>query len=494
MRPAAKEKSLFGPSRLRFLNEAQDINEVDWDNDRLSALWRYNLHYFDDLTAAGASDRRKWQTALIGRWIAENPPGQGIGWDPYPTSLRIVNWIKFSLGGNDLPPEAIDNLAIQVRWLERRIERHLLGNHLFANAKALLFAGLFFDGDEANRWKAKGEGILAREIGEQILSDGGHFERSPMYHSIILEDVLDLINAARSYSQDRSAFFASLPSIADAMRRWLREMCHLDGDIAFFNDAAFGIAAKPMALEAYAERLELPALAPVEPGLRHLDASGYVCIDMNDARAILDLAPIGPDYQPGHAHADSLSFELSVDGRRVIVNGGTSTYSSGPQRRHERSTAAHSTLEIDRADSSEVWADFRVARRARIFDVVIDGDRTPTTVTALHDGYRRLSGRPLHRRTWRFERRRITITDEIDGKYRQALVRFHLGRGVIATADPDRLSGTLTVPQGRKLDWRTSARANIVPSQWHPEFGLTVPIECLAIPFEGAQLKTEISW
>jgi uncharacterized heparinase superfamily protein len=37
---------------------------------------------------------------------------------------------------------------------------------------------------------------LRSELPEQVLADGGNFERSPMYHAIFLEDVLDLINAA----------------------------------------------------------------------------------------------------------------------------------------------------------------------------------------------------------------------------------------------------------------------------------------------------------
>ena len=36
--------------------------------------------------------------------------------------------------------------------------------------------------------------ILKKELSEQILPDGGHYELSPMYHSIILEDILDLHN------------------------------------------------------------------------------------------------------------------------------------------------------------------------------------------------------------------------------------------------------------------------------------------------------------
>src|SRR5690606_6973721 len=148
-----------------------------------------------DLCAEGGDRRSAWHLDLLRDWVAANPPGHGDGWEPYPTSLRIVNWIKWALAGNTLPPACVHSLAVQVRWLRRCLEIHLLGNHLFANAKALVFAGLYFSGPEAHRWLATGLRILEREIAEQILPDGGQFERSTMYHALAYEDMLDLVNA-----------------------------------------------------------------------------------------------------------------------------------------------------------------------------------------------------------------------------------------------------------------------------------------------------------
>src|SRR5439155_3503852 len=99
----------------------------------------------------------------------------------------------------------------QARWLRGRLEHHLLGNHLWANAKALVFAGAWFEGAEAERWLDTGVRLLRREFAEQILADGGHFERSPMYHAIALADVLDLC-----------ALDIALPGVlpAPAVARW----------------------------------------------------------------------------------------------------------------------------------------------------------------------------------------------------------------------------------------------------------------------------------
>lgn len=35
---------------------------------------------------------------------------------------------------------------------------------------------------------------------------------------------------------------------------------------------------------------------------------------------------IGPDYIPGHAHADTFNYELRIDGVPFIVDTGISTY------------------------------------------------------------------------------------------------------------------------------------------------------------------------
>jgi len=199
--PIKKRKSLISPTRFRFLNQEHDIaNASDWNNPSIDKLWLYTLHYFDYLNEKMDEQESEICRRIVERWIAENPPFTGNGWEPYPLSLRIVNWIKWFLAGNEPVKELTDSLYLQAWYLRRRLEFHLLGNHLFANAKALIFAGLFFEGVEAGKWLKKGLQILAKEVPEQILNDGGHFERSPMYHSIILEDLLDLINKTRGTS------------------------------------------------------------------------------------------------------------------------------------------------------------------------------------------------------------------------------------------------------------------------------------------------------
>ncbi|MEY5060918.1 MAG: hypothetical protein RIS45_839, partial [Planctomycetota bacterium] len=197
--PARREPSMKSATLLSFLDEERDLAVHGWDDPSLAKLWRYHQHYFDDLTAFGAASRTAWHRALIARWIHECPPGVGTAWEPYPTSLRLVNWIKWICAGNAPVEGMLESMAVQVRHLSKRLEWHLLGNHLFVNAKALVIAGSFFEGAEAHAWRALGWRILRAEIFEQILQDGMQFERSPMYHALATEDMLDLLNAFNAW-------------------------------------------------------------------------------------------------------------------------------------------------------------------------------------------------------------------------------------------------------------------------------------------------------
>jgi uncharacterized heparinase superfamily protein len=112
----------------------------------------------------------------------------------------------------------------------------------------------------------------------------------------------------------------------------------------------------------------------------------------------VDAGPIGPDYVPTHAHGDIFSFELSLDGHRIVVDGGTSTYVAGAERAWARSTRAHNTVEVAGADQCEFFGAFRVGRRGRPRDVTARVSEAGLELSGWHDGYRRLRGRPVHTR------------------------------------------------------------------------------------------------
>ncbi len=498
--PARREPSLEGATRLRFLGETNDLDRCGWDDPSLAKLWRYNQHYFDDLAAIGAEAREAWHRELLARWIAECPPARGTAWEPYPTSLRVVNWLKWLEAGHVPVDGMLDSLAAQVRHLSRRLEWHLLGNHLFVNAKALVLAGAFFDGPESDRWRGAGLRILRAQIPEQILPDGGQFERSPMYHALAVEDMLDLRNAMR---RRPGAFTAAERALVDdrlqPMRRFLEAVCHPDGEVSFFNDSAMGVAPTLAELDAYAGRLGLSGTGGTEDVGTLFPESGVARMVAGGAVLIADVGAVGPDYLPGHAHADTLSFELSIHGHRLLVNSGVSQYGLGPERLRQRGTAAHNTVVVAGADSSEVWGGFRVARRARVHDVgMSDGpagpDGRPTRVLhARHDGYRRI-GCGDHARTWTLEGGgALRVDDEVAaGTDVESFWHISPGWEVLpgASGRGIRLSGF-----GMTVELAVEGGAlRLCRSTYHPRFGSSVPNARAVVRFGGARTTVRIAW
>lgn len=486
------------PGCFVFLNHAGNLEQIGWDGPGEEKLWRYNQHYFDDLNALEADSRLDWHREIVASWIAQNPPGTGTGWESYPTSLRIVNWIKWSLRHGVADAAFLDSLAMQVRWLTRRLETHLLGNHLFVNAKALVFAGAFFSGDEAASWRRTGLDILRREIPEQILPDGGQFERSPMYHALAYEDMLDLYNLRRCFASDttwRENEDCELdPKMLALMGAWLHTMSHPNGELALFNDTAADIAPSLHELDIYAQRLGLPANA--RPQAAHLEDSGYIRLQVNEATVLFDAAPVGPDYLPAHAHADTLSLELSLNITRVIVNSGTSVYAEGLERSRQRSTAAHSTVMIDGQDSSEVWGSFRVARRAHPHDVRVKLERDKQHASARHDGYRRLPGGPVHERSLTLQCNGLLIADTIEGNFKSAQSRFYFHPEVSVEVDASGQRGAFRLPDGCAVTWHAEGNgaARVEASTWHPAFGVAMPNSCLVLDWEARRCALQFHW
>ena len=495
----ARSQKIFNNGSFNFLNESGNLGVIGWSGSDKSLLWRYNQHYFDCLSGFNAGSINTESQNLITDWISQNPPYFGVGWQPYPTSLRIVNWIKWILSGGAISSASEHSLYLQSRWLRKNFEFHLLGNHLFKNAKAIIFAGIYFDGKESNEWIKYGFYILDSQLDEQILDDGGHFERSPMYHAIILEDILDLIAISRgNESLFPNGVLLRMETISLRMFEWLSKMSHPDGQISFFNDAAFDIAPTLGEIQQYANKINF-TLPDVVFGnekleVNHLDTSGYICIASPKLFAVLDVAPIGPNYQPGHAHADTLSFELSIFGHRVFVNGGTSCYGLSKQRLHERSTKAHNTVTINEESSSELWAGFRVARRAQISRVDIHQTNEGIRVMGEHDGYRRLSSKNFHSRVWEIKDNDVCITDEISGNYQLSRSRFIIHPSILIGNKLDG-SWVMKLPSGGAVMFTVLVgEVRIENANYSPEFGLIQDTLCFCIDLVDGKSSVLISW
>ncbi|MGF1876775.1 heparinase II/III family protein [Photobacterium frigidiphilum] len=471
-----------------FLNKRDHIS--DWNDSSKDKLWLYNLHYFDDLNHSVASSRTELHIDLIDSWISENPYMKGNGWEPYTISVRTVNWIKWFNTLFIPKNEWLDSLALQVSALECQLEYHLLGNHLFSNGKALVFAGCYFSGDSADKWLRKGLSILEKEIPEQILDDGGNFELSPMYHNIILSDMLDLYNLSNAYPESISnSTKCYWLSVIEKMFFWSELMKHQDGEVSFFNDSAIGISPTISDLKGYAILLDIKSFNKKVCKLCHLVDSGYIIIQDDASKLILDVAKVGPDYIPGHAHADTLSFEMSIEGHRVFVNSGTSVYGVSDERLRQRKTESHNTVVVDGKDSSEVWSGFRVARRAYPSNPVITDKDGVISVECSHDGYVRLPGKVTHARKWQLQHGGLTISDHLSGSFISAEAHYHLHPDIrIEEADSDG-QVTLHLPSGSQYTISAEgADIKVLDTTWHPEFGLSIANKKLVLNFKQNEL------
>lgn len=386
----------YNHQTFTFLNRSVAFEDtIDWNYSKNGKLWTYNLTYFDFLHQKDMIKNDGLN--LIHNFIIHTDTLRDA-LEPFPISLRGINWIKF-LAKHDVHNQPIDNsLYAQYHILMDNLEYHLLGNHLLENGFSLLFGAYYFQDEQ---FYSAAKKILISELEEQILDDGAHFELSPMYHQIILYRVLDCINLLKNNSWKNQELLTLLETKAEVMLGWLQNITYADDTIPLLNDSANGIAPTSKELFEYAKRLSVK----IEP--TQLSQSGYRKKVTDRYEGVIDVGNIGPDYIPGHAHSDTFNFDLRIDGKPIIIDTGLSTYETNAQRTTERSTAAHNTVMIDDKEQSEVWGGFRVANRAKIIDL----KETEDTITASHDGYRSIGA--IHTRTFIFDHHRISIQDSI---------------------------------------------------------------------------------
>ena len=486
---------------FEFLNETICFDsEVDWGVSEKGRLWCYNLHYFQYLLL-NEGINAGYAVDLIKNWIEKNSVGSPDAWDPFPISLRLVNWIKF-LSLNNISEEdkavIVDSMAFQTRWLLKHLEYHLLGNHMFKNGKALMFMGLFFNGIEAGKWLEKGLTIVGAELDEQVLDDGGHFERSPMYHSMVLEDCLDLLNIVKAKKNSALKGFAdTLEEKTGKMVRYLSSMTHPDGRIGLFNDAAFGIETAPDGLFGYYKRVTGKELEMCSDNVQIFQDSGYyILAPDSETKMILDCGHVGPEYQPGHSHCDTLSFELSVKGMRVIVDSGCFQYEDGDIREYNRGNIGHNTITIDDENQSEVWGAHRCARKAAPLEVECgEKENGVLFFKGGHDGYKRLKGKPVHFREVTFQDKTWKIRDRIEGKKKHTIEsRLHLHPSMELEFEKNEIMVGTSGKRVLKIQLRGNGVIKIEKGWYCPEFGKKYACDVLVYQEDLVDLPFESGW
>ena len=419
-----------------FLQEEVSFSNLDnikWKLPSKSRLWLFNLNYFDyafDLGITYFSTKktkyfRAFET-LVKSWMNNHKKVEGDPWHPYPTSLRIVNWIfSYLLFQEEIEKREefrnilLNSLEFQLSYLESNLEYDLQGNHLFANAKALFIGGKFF---EKNRWSKKGKNILMSQLKEQILTDGGHFERSPMYHCQILNDLLDCFLVA-SETKD---FSRLLEEKAEQMLSFLGKIEIPTGEVPLFNDTSLANVPSFNRISSYAKEIGVEGKSNDKDNYPiRLEDSGYYFINSEESWVIIDGGKIGPDYQPGHGHCDIFSYEFGMGDEKIITDSGNYEYLEGKIRNYCRSTKAHNTISVDGMEQSEIWKSFRVGERAEPSDIELKDMGKYVRFTGQHNGFAKQGKNVFHIRSIFFVKNLFWIVlDRLTGKENHAANSF----------------------------------------------------------------------
>jgi hypothetical protein len=508
-----KNKTSLKENSFTFLNISHTFKDgfVDWELMEYGKLWQYNLCYFDFLNQESLS--KEEGIYLIKQFISSEKDLKSAI-EPYPSSLRVINWIKFVSSHQIEDTEITDAIYIQATHVSKRLEYHLLGNHLLENAFCLLHTGYFFKEEE---FINRSLHILKEELQEQILGDGGHFELSPMYHQIILFRVLEAIDLVRSNDfilidrelssrRRRELFFVPLKYIfgknftvpsfvgrtnldklqdehlinlleekASKMLSWLNNITFQNGDIPLLNDSAFGIALTTFELQKISKFLKVK-----EIGVK-LSTSGYRKYTNSHFEMIIDVGKVGADYQPGHAHADALNVVIYAKEKPFIIDTGTSTYEKNERRQLERNTQSHNTVTFNTENQSQVWGGFRVAKRAKVHII----SETDNSIIAQHDGYKRFG--IIHQRRVNISDNQIVIEDIVFGTNEKVVAHFHF--------HPDcsiKLEGNILLIDNCQMIFSNFENINFESYLFASEFNQLIPAQKVLVEFRNA-LITKIT-
>jgi hypothetical protein len=380
--------------RFQFLNQDFDFGDVDkisWRgefHEGNNPLRRMNLAYMGyvvPLLAEGKEGDLDIVCRLLDGLETQNPwsaPGVFRDvWNAYTASHRMINLLSglalFTQSGATVDQTSATRIFEHVRlcaaFIRGNLERDLQYNHLLKNYVALtVFAAAVGRLPVGFEFLPK---ALRKSVAQNILPDGGHAERCPMYHVLSILD-FEVLCASGVFDEN---FSALLLKTKTSMAQALPVMSHPDGEVALFNDSWIG---------------EAPSADQVvdlndTPEIVRLPEAGYVRLGRGGDAVIFDCGLCGPDDNPGHAHADFLSIEASVGGYRLLVDPAIPTYTAGELRDVSRSAASHNGPHLAGLEPIEFWKSFRVGRRGKAKEITsktLDGI-APIWCAGRHDGY-----------------------------------------------------------------------------------------------------------
>jgi uncharacterized heparinase superfamily protein len=495
-------------NRTLRIADGTDVNWYDSRFDELPGDWAFKLYGFDPLAWVYTGVEPDTEAAVrlqrtFDGWIRDWGDSVHIGerqylrraWTPWAVSLRIIRWCRYLAWRT---PGAVDNqqdfeaelgraLYKNALFLTNHIERDVGGNHLIENGAALVLAGVVLSVDS---WITTGVELLSEAATEQFLNDGCHFERSPMYHVLVLTRYLTVQGVLLDVGHSVPA---SLRETVRAGLAFLRFIAPPDDRLPLLNDSVYGQGLPLSACLRYAGALGLPDESPsggVKPSRCHPTESGYHWRKTTGGAMLIDGGPVGPPHLPGHSHSDTLSVLVWLDGCPVVTDTGTFGYEAGAFRQYARGVNGHNTVQVGTIEPIPLSGKFLLGPRC---DPEIRAEDGPVSVFEGRYTARPFGSTPYtHHRAVYTADDWWTIWDTVDCTDDAPVYsRLHLHPEITPTvASTGRIS--LTGPADTPLGFvhpLGETRTRITTGWYFPEFGKAVQRPVLEV--EATETQTE---
>lgn len=380
------------------------LDEIDWKKNR-DKLINYHLHYFDFLNNCNNQIGEQ----AIKKWIVNNSPSvNNDGWEPYPLSLRIVNWIFFfSRHGRKPDKEIIKSLYLQGQWLFKQRELHLQANHLLKNIVSLLFWGYCFDNKKIIKWSLKN---LYRQLQEQFTKSGLHYEFSSTYHAISVIDILDSYNLIQSENvKIDKKLIIEIENVLKNGVKWVEKLSDEYGYLPI-GDVNYEGCPNADQIKLYAQKLGV-----IKNEMMDIEFPTFPFLKNGHFKIMLVNSSFSPNYNSAHSHQDKLSILLWYKDKPIFTDTGNYSYKFSSERLYSRDVEAHNTIQIDQFHQAELWDVFRVGYRGEIEKGKIGNKEIYSTF--IHKKYR-------HQRRIKNVGRKIIIVDIIIAQGHHSFKQF----------------------------------------------------------------------
>lgn len=294
----------------------------------------------------------------IETWRSANDNPNGLAWiNAMEIAIRAVNVILADTMLRGELSRAI-GLPNWDAWLWnhgcfiwKRLESYrVASNHYISNLLGLAYVAAVFPGSAvARRWASFAEREFEAALIAQTYTDGALYEASLPYHGLVTEMALLYLLLGKKGSPH-------LIERISRMTQILADTLDVSGDVFPVGDDDGG---RVVGMDFIVEKggragtilclaesvLGRPIIARSQASF--LEAGWWV--RRNDGWIVFfEYGPVGMNGCGSHAHNDDLSFSLSVDGHRLLVDPGSYVYTADLVLRNRyRSTLSHNVLIIN---------------------------------------------------------------------------------------------------------------------------------------------------